>query len=87
VTLTVACVATLLVLVNFTAPLSTIQIIGSQLGAGPSGQTWILGAISVGLAASLLVAGSLADDRGCSSPSIVNVTREWARPCCSGRAE
>jgi MFS family permease len=64
VTLTVACVATLLVLVNFTAPLSTIQIIGSQLGAGPSGQTWILGAISVGLAASLLVAGSLADDLG-----------------------
>ncbi|MFI0979748.1 MFS transporter [Streptomyces sp. NPDC021093] len=56
--------ATLLVLINFTAPVSTVQVIKTALGSGPSGQTWILGSISVGLAACLMVAGTLADDYG-----------------------
>ncbi|MEH6373877.1 MFS transporter [Streptomyces sp. KLMMK] len=63
-TLAISCVATLLVLINFTAPVSTVQTVRAALGSGPSGQTWILGSISVGLAACLMVAGTLADDYG-----------------------
>ncbi|RKT88388.1 Major Facilitator Superfamily protein [Saccharopolyspora antimicrobica] len=63
-TLAISCAATLLVLVNFTAPVSTVQIIGAELTAGASGQTWMLSSISVGLAAFLLVTGSLADAFG-----------------------
>ncbi|SDK10419.1 Major Facilitator Superfamily protein [Actinopolyspora mzabensis] len=64
VTLTLSCVATLLVLINFTAPVSTVGIIGADLDSGASGRTWILGSISLGLAVFLLVSGSLADDFG-----------------------
>ncbi|MBH1935256.1 MFS transporter [Streptomyces sp. AV19] len=63
-TLAISCAATLLVLLNFTAPLPAAALIGADLGAGASGRTWILGGIGVGLAASLMVAGSLADDHG-----------------------
>lgn len=63
-TLAVSCAATLLVLINFTAPVSTVPIIGENLDSGASGRTWILGSISVGLAAFLMAAGSLADDHG-----------------------
>nr|WP_237550431.1 MFS transporter [Streptomyces sp. SID8354] len=60
----ISCVATLLVLINFTAPVSTVQTVRAALGSGVSGQTWILGSISVGLAACLMMAGTLADDFG-----------------------
>ncbi|MGI5337619.1 MFS transporter [Streptomyces sp. CA-181903] len=63
-TLAVSCAATLLVLMNFTATLPTAGLVAADLGSGPSGRTWILGAIGVGLAASLMAAGGLADDRG-----------------------
>ncbi|MGP4002182.1 MFS transporter [Streptomyces sp. 8N706] len=63
-TLAISCTATLLVLLNFTALVSTVRIIGAELGSGASGQTWLLGSISLGLAASLMVAGTLADDYG-----------------------
>ncbi|MDA3645142.1 MFS transporter [Saccharopolyspora indica] len=63
-TLAISCAATLLVLINFTAPMVTVRIIGAELDSGASGQTWILSSISVGLAAFLLVAGSLADGFG-----------------------
>ncbi|MFG2228154.1 MFS transporter [Streptomyces sp. NPDC048644] len=63
-TLALSCVATLLVLINFTAPVSTVQTIRTALGSGAAGQTWILGSISVGLAACLMMAGTLADDFG-----------------------
>ncbi|WP_431908559.1 MFS transporter [Amycolatopsis thermoflava] len=63
-TLVIACAAAFLVLVNFTAPLATLGEIADALGAGPAGQTWILGSISLGLAAALLIAGSLADTFG-----------------------
>lgn len=63
-TLAVSCAATLLVLLNFTAPLSTVGPIGANLGSGPTGQTWMLGSISVGLAACLMAAGALADGYG-----------------------
>jgi MFS family permease len=56
--------ATLLSLMNYTAPMAALRTISHGLGAGPQGQTWILSAIGLGLAALLLVAGSLADDFG-----------------------
>src|SRR5262249_19472419 len=56
--------ATLLVLMNYTAPFTTLPAITAGLDAGVTGQTWILNGISLGLAALLLAAGSLADDHG-----------------------
>ncbi|RJQ73878.1 MFS transporter [Pseudonocardiaceae bacterium YIM PH 21723] len=44
--------------------MATVRIIGGALHAGTAGQTWILGSISIGLAAFLLAAGALADDYG-----------------------
>jgi MFS family permease len=63
-TLTLASAATLLVLMNFTAPLVTLPQTAADLHTGVIGQTWLLTSISLGLAALLLIAGSLADDRG-----------------------
>lgn len=63
-TLPMASLATLLVLVNFTAPISALPETAGALGADAAGQTWILGSISLGLAAALLIAGSLADNYG-----------------------
>ncbi|MGW6455086.1 MFS transporter [Streptomyces sp. NPDC055078] len=63
-TLAVCCAAPLLVLVNFTAPVPTVRLIVLELGSGASGQTWILGGIGVGLAASLMAVGALADHYG-----------------------
>lgn len=63
-TLVVSCAATLLAIINFTAPVSTVSAIAANLDSGVAGQVWILGSISVGLAASLLVIGSVADDYG-----------------------
>jgi MFS family permease len=63
-TLTLASAATLLVMMNYTAPIVTLPQTAAGLHAGPSAQTWLLSSISVGLAALLLFMGSLADDRG-----------------------
>jgi MFS family permease len=63
-TLAVVCAATLLVLMNYTAPMTTLPDISGDLGTGATGQTWVLNGIALGLAALLLVAGSLADDYG-----------------------
>ena len=64
VTLAVTCAATLLVLMNYTAPMTVLPQMAAGVGADLTGQTWILNGISLGLAALLLVAGSLADDYG-----------------------
>ncbi len=64
VTLVVASAATLLVLINYTAPMTVLSPIATSLHASLSGQIWILSGISLGLAALLLTAGSLADDYG-----------------------
>jgi MFS family permease len=64
VTLVVASAATLLVLVNYTAPMTMLSPIAASLQASIGGQIWILSGISLGLAALLLTAGSLADDYG-----------------------
>ncbi|MFI0446449.1 MFS transporter [Actinomadura sp. 6N118] len=56
--------ATLLALMNYTAPLATLTDTSAGLHAGATAQIWVMSSISLGLAASLLAVGSLADDHG-----------------------
>jgi MFS family permease len=56
--------STVLVLLAFVTPLATGVRTATALQAGPAGLTWMLSAMSIGLAVSLLTAGVLADDRG-----------------------
>lgn len=63
-TLLVASAATLLVLMNYTAPLATLWDITASLGLGHAAQTWTLNGVPLGLAALSLAAGSVADDLG-----------------------
>jgi MFS family permease len=63
-TLLVASAATLLVLMNYTAPLATLWDITASLGLGHAAQTWTLNGVPLGLAALSLAAGSVADDFG-----------------------
>jgi MFS family permease len=62
--LAVTGMAPLLVLMNYSTPLIMVPQTAAHLGAGASGQVWIMSSISLGLAALLLVAGGLADDYG-----------------------
>ena len=62
--LVVAALGTLLVLVAFTTPLSTLNATATSLGADVAGRTWILSSMSIGLGAALLSAGTVADDIG-----------------------
>ncbi|PYE16865.1 putative MFS family arabinose efflux permease [Williamsia limnetica] len=62
--LVVSALGTLLVLVAFTTPLSTINATAASLDAGVSGTTWILSSMSIGLTAALLSTGTIADDYG-----------------------
>lgn len=59
-----AATGTAVVLVAFTAPLSILPATARGLGAGTGAQTWVLSGMSLGLAAALLVAGSLGDELG-----------------------
>ena len=63
-TVVVASLGTLLTMVSYTAPLTTLRSISADLGTGPSGQSWILSSMSLGLTATLLACGALADDFG-----------------------
>ncbi|MFF1906118.1 MFS transporter [Kitasatospora sp. NPDC058218] len=63
-TLSIAAFGTLLVLVDYTSPLTTLSPTAADLGLGPSAQTWVLTGTLVGLAALLLTMGSAADDYG-----------------------
>lgn len=63
-TLLVASAATLLVLMNYTAPLATLRDIGASLDLGHAALTWTLNGVPLGLAALSLAAGSVADDFG-----------------------
>lgn len=63
-TLVVAAAGTLLVLVAFTTITTIVGPTAATFGAGVTGQTWALSGMSLGLAATLLVAGALADDLG-----------------------
>src|SRR5947207_4247606 len=63
-TLAIASLATALVLIIFTIPLTTLTSTARTLGAGPGAQAWILSAMSVGAAAALLGSGVIGDDFG-----------------------
>src|SRR5919107_3828186 len=63
-TLAVAAAGTLLVLVAFTTPLTTLASTAAGLGAGPGAQAWVLSAMSLGAAAGLLSSGAIGDDYG-----------------------
>ncbi|MFD0690778.1 MFS transporter [Actinomadura fibrosa] len=56
--------ATLLALMNYTAPMAVLDETARGLHAGGTARIWLMSAISLGLAAALLAAGSLADDHG-----------------------
>jgi hypothetical protein len=63
-TLAVASLATALVLIIFTVPLTTLTSTAQALGATPGSQAWILSAMSMGAAAALLGSGVIGDDYG-----------------------
>lgn len=63
-TLTMVAASTLLVLATFVTPLATGFRTAAAFGTGAGGQAWLLSAMSVGLAAALLVAGAAADQLG-----------------------
>jgi MFS family permease len=63
-TLLSASAGTLVAMVAFTAPLSTLNPTVAGLDAGVAGRTWILSSMSIGLGAFLLTAGRVADDYG-----------------------
>ena len=64
VTLLIACASVLLVLMDYNAPLVTVPQISAAYGSGPAGQTWLINGFVLGLAATMLIMGSLADDLG-----------------------
>ena len=63
-TLAVTSGATALALMAYTAPSVTLVNTAAALHTSPSAQAWLLNGTPLGLAAALLVAGSLADDHG-----------------------
>ena len=63
-TLLSASFGTLVAMIAFTAPLSTLNPTVAGLDAGAAGRTWILSSMSIGLGAFLLTAGRVADDYG-----------------------
>jgi MFS family permease len=63
-TLAVGAAGTLLVLVAFTTPLTTLVSTAAGLGAGPGAQPWVLSSMNVGTAAGLLSSGAIGDDYG-----------------------
>ncbi|TXS36057.1 MFS transporter [Streptomyces sp. OR43] len=63
-TLAITSAATTVALMNYTAPMASLPGISAALSTPPSGQAWLLNGTPLGLAAVLLVAGSLADDYG-----------------------
>lgn len=62
--LAVLCAAPLLVILNYSTPLILAPQTAAHLHASATGQTWIINAISLGLAVPLLTSGSLADNHG-----------------------
>ncbi|MFF5402131.1 MFS transporter [Streptomyces misionensis] len=63
-TLALTSAATAVTLMNYTAPMVTLPQTAAALHTSPSAQAWLLNGTPLGLAALLLVAGSLADDYG-----------------------
>lgn len=62
--LAVTSATTAIALMSYTAPMLTLPDMAADFGTPLSGQAWLLNGMPLGLAAVLLVAGSLADDYG-----------------------
>ncbi|ROT34396.1 MFS transporter [Micromonospora sp. HM5-17] len=56
--------ATLLALMDYTAPITVLAQTAAGLDAGPVAQVWMINGITLGLAATVLVSGSVADAVG-----------------------
>ncbi len=63
-TLALTAAATFLVLMDYTAPLTTVPDLAYALDANAAEQTWLINSMPLGLAALLLVSGVLADEHG-----------------------
>jgi MFS family permease len=63
-TLVVATAGTVLALIAYTTPISTLAATAAALDAGTGGQAWILSSMSCGLAVALLPSGAVGDDYG-----------------------
>lgn len=63
-TLSIVSGATLLVLLVFTVPLTTLDATARALAAGPGAQAWILSGMPLGAATGLLGSGALGDNHG-----------------------
>ncbi len=63
-TVTIATLGTTVAMMSYTAPLGALPTIARDLGTSPSGQSWILSAMSLGFTTALLTSGSLGDDYG-----------------------
>lgn len=63
-TLVVVAAATMLCLIVFTVPLTTIRAIAEDLAADPGAQAWIMSGMPVGAATGLLGFGALGDNLG-----------------------
>ncbi|MFD3483363.1 MFS transporter [Streptomyces sp. NPDC058665] len=63
-TLAVTSAATTVALMNYTVPMLALPDLAADFGTAISAQAWLLNGAPLGLAALLLVAGSLADDYG-----------------------
>lgn len=62
--LAIVALATLLSLVVFTAPLTTLDAMTVSLGLGPAQQAWVMSGMPLGAACGLLTAGALGDTQG-----------------------
>ena len=63
-TLAIAVAGNLVVLIVYCLPLSILPAIADGVGANADTQTWLLAAVSLGMATTLLPAGALGDDYG-----------------------
>lgn len=62
--LAIVALATLLALVVFTVPLTTLDAMTADLGLSPAQQAWIMSGMPLGAACGLLTAGALGDTQG-----------------------
>lgn len=63
-TLKIAAAGTFIALMVYTCPLGIMPSIAAGLNAGTGTQTWLLSAVSLGMATTLISAGALGDDYG-----------------------
>jgi MFS family permease len=62
--LAIGTLGTFIALVTYAGPLGNVPTVAQALHAGTDAQTWLLSSVSVAMAASLLITGSVADNSG-----------------------